>query len=469
MSIRIVCPNCRTAYNAADDQRGRRVRCKQCQAIFLASAGPVPLPGPTEEASVVPAISPIALAAGNPGPEPVAGRSATTANAPKRPAASSHETRPRTKKVPRKIPLLALFLILGGVGGSLFIVAASVVLCIWLWRYPLDTWQTAKAPHSLMLVPRHRPFALPAPGIPGKDLGDAGGPDLTPPDADAPPRDPPPPPKEPAHSVPLPLERKAVPLVFRHQVSSRPLVLDSWLAFKFLGRDGAAHTFTANSETSLIEMIEAVDAQELACVRLQYLSFTEKLSSDSQSVGHPDLLHARQYIKRLAAHLRVDQQGNVVGNEVDWSQIPDAESRPVLAHIHEQFEQALESLAVPLPNRQVSPGESWTAQRTVAIPLFDQSKPLQLDMSYRYAGSRKRDRHEEAVVELKGKMRARNGQVGPGRSRATGSANVDLESGQVTEADLVLLFDVELNAAFAPLSASGKLTLRLRRDVEASK
>ena len=300
-------------------------------------------------------------------------------------------------------------------------------------------------------------------------MGDAGGPDLTPPDGDAPPRDPPPPPKEFVYPLPPVLERKAVPLVLRHQVSSRPLVLDSWLAFKFLGRDGVEHTFTASVETSLTETTEAVDAQELASVRLQYLSFNAKLSGDSQEVRHPDMLRARQYIKRLAANLRVDKQGNVVGNEVDLSQIPDGESRPILAIVHEQLEQALESLAVPLPNRQVSPGESWTAERIIGIPLFGQSNPLHLAMSYRYAGSRKRARHEEAVVELKGEMRAVNGQAGRGSGHVTGSANVDLESGQVTEADLVLIFDVELNSAFAPLSAGGKLTLRLRRDVQASK
>src|SRR5262249_30471042 len=54
-----------------------------------------------------------------------------------------------------------------------------------------------------------------------------------------------------AHVYPLPppVERKAVPLLFRHHIGSRPLVLNSWLDFKGPGRDGKEHMGAANTQT----------------------------------------------------------------------------------------------------------------------------------------------------------------------------------------------------------------------------
>jgi len=92
MSTRIVCPNCRTAHNATDDQRGRRVRCRYCQAIFYAA-------GPEEQGGVAASLA-----------EPVAGG--------KQPGKVTQKSRLHKAKATRKISPLVLLLILGGVGGS---------------------------------------------------------------------------------------------------------------------------------------------------------------------------------------------------------------------------------------------------------------------------------------------------------------------------------------------------------------
>jgi predicted Zn finger-like uncharacterized protein len=38
MAINAVCPECRAEYNLADQQRGKKVRCKHCDAVFVAGA-----------------------------------------------------------------------------------------------------------------------------------------------------------------------------------------------------------------------------------------------------------------------------------------------------------------------------------------------------------------------------------------------------------------------------------------------
>src|SRR5262249_61307358 len=129
MSIRIVCPNCHTAYNAADEQRGQRVRCRQCQAIFRAPD--VPPPG-SETGGTAARVKDSAQQ------QPAATPSGT--------AVDARQGKPSPKRKPaRKIPVLGLLLILGGGSGSLLIIAASIVICVWLWNHPPDTWSAAKA------------------------------------------------------------------------------------------------------------------------------------------------------------------------------------------------------------------------------------------------------------------------------------------------------------------------------------
>jgi S1-C subfamily serine protease len=265
--------------------------------------------------------------------------------------------------------------------------------------------------------------------------------------------------------VPPAVEQKKARLIFRHQIGGRPMVLDSWLDFRVTAPDGVEHTGSANAQTRLTETTEAVDAQELASVRLQYRAYNVKLRGDNQDVPNPAAItQARQNIKRLTANLRIDRQGNLVGSEVDWDRIQLA-ARPLLATLHQEFEHALEGLTVPLPNKEVVPGESWTSKRSLSIPTLHRSVSAHLDMNYSFLGTRESAGRAEAVVELKGLVREVGDRTLKGTGHANGMAAIDLASGQITEAQLVLIFDMEMNPLAHSLPGSGKLTLHLRRDL----
>ena len=273
------------------------------------------------------------------------------------------------------------------------------------------------------------------------------------------------------YPLPPPVERKPAQLMFRHQTGSRGLVLNSWLDFKMAGPNGAEHTWTVNAETTVTETTEAVDAEEMASVHLQYRAYNVDFSMDNHGPqnaeveGPKQAIHrAKQAVKNLAANLRIDKQGNLVGNEVDLSRVP-AESQPVLTGIHEDLGRALVSMAVPLPNKRVDAGQSWKAEKSIPMPSAGQSIAAHLDLTCTYLGSRQRAGHEEAVLDLKGAFRSPPGQAGQGTGRAHGVASVDLANGQVSQADMVLIFDVEMNQLSRLLPSHGKLTLRLRREL----
>jgi hypothetical protein len=259
--------------------------------------------------------------------------------------------------------------------------------------------------------------------------------------------------------------------MFRHQTGSRGLVLNSWLDFKLAGPTGAEHTWTVNAETTVTETTEAVDAEEMASVHLQYRAYNVDFRMDNNGPHNAEVdrpkqavSRAKQAIKNLAANLRIDKQGNLVGNEVDLSRVP-AESQPALIGIHEDLGRALVSMAVPLPNKRVEPGESWKAEKSIPMPSAGQSIVAHLDLTCTYLGSRQRAGHEEAVLDLKGELRSPPGQAGQGTGRAHGLASVNLANGQVSQADMVLIFDVETNQLSRLLPSHGKLTFRLRREL----
>ena len=99
------------------------------------------------------------------------------------------------------------------------------------------------------------------------------------------------------------------------------------------------------------------------------------------------------------------------------------------------------------------------------MPSAGQSIAAHLDLTCTYLGFRQRAGHEEAVLDVKGEFRSPLSQVGRGTGRAHGVASVDLANGQVSQADMVLVFDVETNQLSRLLPSHGKLTLRLQREL----
>jgi S1-C subfamily serine protease len=269
------------------------------------------------------------------------------------------------------------------------------------------------------------------------------------------------------YPIPLPVERRPVRIVYKHQVgSNRPLTLHSWLSMKLLNFAGE-HTLTASTAAQCNENTQVVGAEDVANVRLQYRAYNTDFQVDNQVRMPFNLSRIRHDIGTLAADLSVDKQGNLVGNQIDIKRVPQ-ESRTDLPVIHEQVQQALEVCTVPLPNRQVAPGESWKAERTLPHSVPGQSDAGLLDLTYTYVGVRQRNSREEAVLALEGKVRNLRPEGRRVEGQAHGTAVVDLASGQVLQADLAFLLDMDLaQAGGGTTRVNGKLDVRLQRTLPA--
>jgi S1-C subfamily serine protease len=271
------------------------------------------------------------------------------------------------------------------------------------------------------------------------------------------------------YPVPPPVEHRPVQLVYKHQVgSNRPLTLHSWLAMKLLDFRTGEHTLTATTAIRCNENTQVVGTEDVANVRLQYRAYNTDYQLDNRVIPNANLPRIRQDISTLAADLSIDKQGNLVGNQVDTKRVSQ-NSLTDLALIHEHVQQALEVSAVPLPNKLVAPGESWKAERSLPHPLAGQSDAGVLDLTYTYVGVRKRNGREEAVLALDGKVRNLKPEGARVEGRAHGTAVVDLAGGQVHQADLALILDLDLaQSAGLTIRADGTLDVRLERTLPAA-
>jgi len=285
--------------------------------------------------------------------------------------------------------------------------------------------------------------------------------------------------------LPPPVDLKAALLAIKHHAGSRNVTLNKWLKMKVSDPQHGEFSLNGSEETQLMETIQAVDPQEQANVALQYRNFNEDLKIENQSrPRNAQLQKLLDQVKNIKAFVLVDKEGDPANRDLDVEHVaPDCKAE--LTVLHEGVEQMLEGLLVPFPNKSVSPGYPWQRERIFPLSLWQADRTIPfltmnavghkptLLMSYTYVGSRTRNNHEEAVVTLRGKVPGGRPNDAKSGASAEGSAVIDLTSGLISEADVLLSFDAEISALTMqpgggqfvrhPIKANGTLRVRLRR------
>jgi predicted Zn finger-like uncharacterized protein len=181
MSLRIVCPGCQAVYTVADDLRGKKARCRQCQLLFPIEAPAAPAAAPEAAVAAPPAAEPLqALPVETPAPAPAAPPPVVQAvepadrpaprraPPPRRRPADDDEPRPRRRRKQKSAGGLILLLLLGG-GLFAFCIVGSVVLAImYAFRDPAGDFSVVQVPPSGQAVPAVEP----APPVPVEDPRD---------------------------------------------------------------------------------------------------------------------------------------------------------------------------------------------------------------------------------------------------------------------------------------------------------
>jgi hypothetical protein len=132
-----------------------------------------------------------------------------------------------------------------------------------------------------------------------------------------------------------------------------------------------------------------------------------------------------------------------------------------LSKFLEPFLQAAEMDAISLPNDDnCPPDKSWTAvgDRTFPMALPGESSPEKVTWTYKYLGQRTRNGRAEAVLSLDGVIHGA-GEQESGGGLVTGTAVVDIATGQATSVETRAVIDVEFRANASAKGQRGIATL----------
>jgi predicted Zn finger-like uncharacterized protein len=275
---------------------------------------------------------------------------------------------------------------------------------------------------------------------------------------------------------PEPVERKPARLVWQPP-DERKLVLERWSVLQYTDAHGHDHRGLLTGEVRLTDTARGKQGADLALYR-QFTGLKEGVSIDGQVYMPGRLEYVPANLQLLADTLLLDAQGTTRRYDIDVK-LRDATpaAKVHLAALEQDVERFLQGLEVPLPGKEVRPGETWSASRP--LPIDGTWKELEvvpaqawmtaenesLEVTYTYEGVRSANGAERAVIRLRGQAAPRPGGGRGAGALVSGTALVDVATGQVVEEEVTAPSHVELvflNMLAA--KAQGTVAARLRRE-----
>jgi S1-C subfamily serine protease len=259
------------------------------------------------------------------------------------------------------------------------------------------------------------------------------------------------------YELPPPVERKAATLALKAVKGVKSLHL-SGTTIARIAKDREEHSSEVSMEVVLQEQtVQAVAGSSL--INVGYQDAKVDIAADGNPMPLSDRL--RQSIQGLGFVVTqwvVDRNGSLTKNGVVAPRLPPA-LRPQVLELHDIMNATLEAVTVPLPNKTLDAGQTWTALRPVPVLIGEKAEVAALEMTFTYLGTRTRDGKSEAVLDIAGRLKGVGNQATRYGGKADGLAVYDMDSGQVVQSHLSIHFDMD----DAQARAAGTIALKLER------
>jgi predicted Zn finger-like uncharacterized protein len=277
-----------------------------------------------------------------------------------------------------------------------------------------------------------------------------------------------------------PVERKPARLALK-PAGEWPLTLQRWSEVHFPDPRGADHRALVRAEARLKDVFRGAQGGVLDVYR-QFTAFKEGVSLDGEVRMTRALEHLAPNVQFLAARRLLDERGAAKPDAVDSVLLQQASpaGQRVMIAFGDQMIRSVHGLDVALPGAEVQPGATWTAHRPLPIDpawptvtglpsaIWEPIRGDALEVTFTYAGTRTVNGAEQAVLSLHGRVApAAEGVPSAGGSggRLSGTAVVDLATGQVVEEEVTTRANLELVLPLrTAIQAQGTVLTRLRRE-----
>ena len=261
------------------------------------------------------------------------------------------------------------------------------------------------------------------------------------------------------------MDRVPVLLALKHKAGTKSnLEIVSNTEFTLRTADGDEFTFTSNMKAGMAEQVQRVYPQGIADLHLAYRTFSTGLKINNQVIPKDkNIQTAVSELGKVGADVRMDSRGNPHREQARPGERP-SRLASMVEGLATRIAQSIEAVELPLPGKLTEANSPWTGTRELPIDTPGEEEKGVVEMKYWYIGRRKRaDGNDEALVEMRGQVRGRQGAgLGVG-GRVQGLAFLDLNTGQVTQANVTTYIDMDLVIDRRPGKANGKLEVRLGR------
>ncbi|HEV3340415.1 MAG TPA: serine protease [Pirellulales bacterium] len=196
---------------------------------------------------------------------------------------------------------------------------------------------------------------------------------------------------------------------------------------------------------------------------LKFISFTiaskvngkpEKNEAEFRRIG--------RNVLQTSAVLEMDTDGTPVRSELDLGK-SEAALHSLLTEIGENLLQAIELLAVPLPNGVVQPLATFRTQRDVAAGMPGLAIPALVDLKFKYQGTHNfAPNRPSAMFDFNGSVRPRRGDKTNMGGRVFGRVEIAPETGEILLATTDLKVDVDLQTEAGIIRVTGTMRGELK-------
>jgi hypothetical protein len=182
-------------------------------------------------------------------------------------------------------------------------------------------------------------------------------------------------------------------------------------------------------------------------------------------------------IQFAASEFLVDARGTTKRDDIDLKirEAPGPARQDLIA-FRESIEKFLRGLEVPLPAERVEPGTTWKASRPLPIDatwrelrvlpsrIWVGVESAVVEVTFTYAGIRRVNGADQAVVRLEGETTPQLDGATGAEGRLSGTAVIDLATGQIVEEDVTVQMSAELVALnTVVVKIRGTVAAHLRR------
>jgi hypothetical protein len=205
--------------------------------------------------------------------------------------------------------------------------------------------------------------------------------------------------------------------------------------------------------------------------RITYDGIETTLTEDKKPLEDAGpLLKALKDAKSLASEVDVDSNGTVARHMIDNSKTPRA-SRDALELVSDQVEMSLDSLAFPIPAKEVAARDTWKGQQTYALGTLGLAVQAKAEVTYRYEGTYMRGDKPMAVVTFEGQLvsnapkAARRGAKAPNLTGTVeGKITIAADTGVIQSANEKIRAEIAAETKEGkPVKAIGTLNVSLTR------